>query len=238
LGKLVGDVMLALRVRAQASYEREFDRANGVETEGITYLPELTIKSPNKVLGSEYVPSPSRLADHAFSRLPSDLENYTFVDFGSGKGRIVLRAAMRSFKRVIGVEFAEELYAISKQNVAEFDRGHPHHAPIDLVLGDACEFALPDGPCVFFFYNPFRKPVMERVMANIADSLRRHPRKIYVLHLALKDERDNDADINRAFIESRPFLRRYQGRIGMDDLWNGLQFGSFKMDMFESVEGE
>ena len=40
-----------------------------------------------------------------------------FVDYGSGKGRVVIMAAESPFRKVIGVEFSAQLHAIAKENV-------------------------------------------------------------------------------------------------------------------------
>jgi hypothetical protein len=45
--------------------------------------------------------------DH--SVLPKDLSDFTFVDIGSGKGSILFYACRYDFRRVLGVEFAENL---------------------------------------------------------------------------------------------------------------------------------
>ena len=236
LGKLICDTALSLRVRAQAPFERNFDRQHNVITEGIADLADLTIKGPNKALGSEYVPSPGRLIDHAFSRLPDDLRDYTFVDFGSGKGRVVIRAARRRFRRVVGVEFAKELYELSRKNVDAFTSTRRSHAPIDLLHCDATELSIPDGNCVLFFYNPFRNPVMKRVLRNIETRFIDAPRKLYVIHLALADERGNDADANRVMLQHCDWLTQTMRVPSIANPWIALQFGSFKLDIFESVD--
>src|SRR5437763_11062946 len=40
-----------------------------------------------------------------------------FVDFGSGKGRVVYQAGRLPFRRVIGVEVSEELNRIARRNL-------------------------------------------------------------------------------------------------------------------------
>lgn len=233
---MIEDVKLSIRHRAQRNYERQFDERNRVQTDGIVTLGRLTIESPNKNMGSEYVPSPGRLIEHAFAHLPPDLREYTFIDVGSGKGRILLHAALHDFKQIIGVEFAAELHAISKQNIAAFSAANKHHPPISGVLGDAIDFIIPDGKCVFFFYNPFGRPVMERVLENIAASYRQEPRKIYFMFLSLKHERGNDADANRELLERQAYLRPLKSWNANRGAWIKLQFGSHKLTMYETAD--
>ena len=44
-------------------------------------------------------------------------EGFTFVDLGSGKGRVLLLAALRPFRRVIGVEISASLHTRAQANV-------------------------------------------------------------------------------------------------------------------------
>src|SRR5438105_15577545 len=58
-------------------------------------------------------------------RLLRDLdvdERDVFVDIGSGMGRVVLMAARRPFKRVIGIERSAELVEVARMNLAQSRR--------------------------------------------------------------------------------------------------------------------
>jgi hypothetical protein len=63
--------------------------------------------------GDSHIYAPVRAANaHAALRdLPiGDYAQYTFVDVGSGKGRMLFVAAEYRFRKVIGVEFATDLH--------------------------------------------------------------------------------------------------------------------------------
>jgi tRNA G46 methylase TrmB len=47
------------------------------------------------------------------SRLNISFEDFTFFDFGSGKGRALHLASEFPFKNIIGVEFSSKLHARS-----------------------------------------------------------------------------------------------------------------------------
>jgi hypothetical protein len=49
-----------------------------------------------------------------------DVSGYTFIDMGSGKGRMLLLAAEPPFRRIIGVEFASDLDALARSNVKTY----------------------------------------------------------------------------------------------------------------------
>jgi cyclopropane fatty-acyl-phospholipid synthase-like methyltransferase len=53
----------------------------------------------------------------ALDRLQLDPRDFVFVDLGSGKGRVILRAATRPFRRVEGVEFSEPLHRVALRNI-------------------------------------------------------------------------------------------------------------------------
>lgn len=97
-----------------------------------------------------------------------------FLDFGAGKGRILLAAANLGFRRVVGVEVSSELASIARRNV----RGR---ANIEIVEADAAAFPIPTDAGVFFFYNPFFGTVLDRVLENIRLSVKDQPRRVSLL---------------------------------------------------------
>lgn len=111
----------------------------------------------------------------SFSREPQ-----VFVDFGSGKGRIVLLAATYRFRRVIGLEFLPELNAIARENL-DRARRRLRCADVELVTADATSWPIPRDMTVAFFYNPFHGDLLSRVLDNIESSLRAAPRDITIL---------------------------------------------------------
>jgi tRNA1(Val) A37 N6-methylase TrmN6 len=56
--------------------------------------------------------------------LPINLDDYTIVDIGSGKGKLLLLASNYPFRRIIGVEYAPLLHEIAKKTSRTF--GHRH----------------------------------------------------------------------------------------------------------------
>ena len=46
--------------------------------------------------------------------------DYSFIDFGCGKGRIVLTAALRDFRKIYSIEFSVELSSVARNNVEIF----------------------------------------------------------------------------------------------------------------------
>ena len=53
------------------------------------------------------------------ARLDVDHSEFTFVDYGLGKGRVLMLAAEYPFKRIVGVEFSESLDRTARQNLTK-----------------------------------------------------------------------------------------------------------------------
>ncbi len=96
-------------------------------------------------------------------------EETVFVDYGSGKGRIVCAASRFPFQRVIGVELSPDLSAESRRNIGRLRR--PRAGAIEVATEDATAFALPPHPLVLFFYNPFSGQILERVLERVHEAL-------------------------------------------------------------------
>jgi hypothetical protein len=148
-----------------------WDRKYGVDTAGSIQLASLTVKGPNRKFGNECVCTSPRSFDFMMRYLPADLQDYTFVDFGSGKSRTVVLASRYGFGKIIGVEFAKELVDCARTNIARFNGEWQKCRDLEIVEADAAEFAVPDTPLVIFFYNPFTRDVFDIVLQNIVTSL-------------------------------------------------------------------
>lgn len=104
-----------------------------------------------------------------------------FIDFGSGKGRIVYQAAQYPFRRVIGVEVSDELNAVAKRNLSR-SGNRLRCRNIELVTTDALSYPIPDDLTVAYFYNPFRGNVFDAVIDKLVASLDRRPRPMRIIY--------------------------------------------------------
>ena len=171
--------------RFEYAIDRRFDERCGIETVERAHLDDLTIDSANVEFGDDeeiYVAVPVLALGAMRKVLPDDLDRCTFVDFGSGKGRVLLYASQFPFARIVGVEFAEELHRVAERTVAAGRHPKQRCHDVGVLLQDAMEFEIPDGPCVFFLFNPFERYVLERVVGNICASFERSPRPMHVVY--------------------------------------------------------
>jgi tRNA1(Val) A37 N6-methylase TrmN6 len=169
-------------MRKKLEVDRRFDAQFAVKTGGVTSLSALHITGNNRRFGVNHIASDPDEFESALDSLPPDLEGLTFVDLGSGKGRAVLLASRRPFRRIVGVEFAQELHEAARANLARFPRSAQRCQRIELVCADAAGYQLPDEDLVIFMYNPFALEVMRTIAARARDSLRARPRRMYVLY--------------------------------------------------------
>ena len=81
-----------------------FDALHGVDT-GSVVSADLGIASANVDKGLAYDPCPWSTLRRSL-RLYLCERRFTFVDIGSGKGKVLLSAVVLPFKRIVGVEFS------------------------------------------------------------------------------------------------------------------------------------
>src|SRR5262249_41876406 len=98
---------------------------------------------------------------------PTGLQDFIFIDLGSGKGRSLLMAAAYGFKRIIGVEFMPEWHRAAEENIRKFAAANPSAPPIESVCMDAVDFDFPAEPLVVYLFNPFPEPVFVTVMERL-----------------------------------------------------------------------
>jgi SAM-dependent methyltransferase len=157
--------------------EHVLDRRHGIDTSRPVDLDELGLTA-GKHIG--YVPSGWRNLPSALRHVPHGNED-VFLDLGSGKGRIVIQAAQRQFRRVIGVELSPELNAIAKENLAA-SRQKLICPDVELIETDIAQFQVPDDVTVVYAYNPVRGEIFETAMNALLASYDRNPRPLHLLY--------------------------------------------------------
>jgi SAM-dependent methyltransferase len=177
----------AFRTSGRRAGQR-FDAEHGVTTEALVFLSSLEpeLIGPNLDFATHYEPTPVRDVERLLDAIPPPLEQTTFVDVGSGMGRVVLMAACRPFKLVAGVEISPTLHEVARENLARFDAELLHCRDIRLIRADAADYRFPRGTLAVYLYNPFRAPVLERVLDHIL-AQRRDVTLLY--HTPLERER-------------------------------------------------
>jgi SAM-dependent methyltransferase len=158
-----------------------FDILNGTDTARRIRQTALAVVSEHAEGARDYIPTRGRAFNKLMRRIGFP-EGSVFIDFGSGKGKILLLASRLGFRRVIGVEFSAKLCAFAKQNVDVYRSKILVGNEVEVVCTDAAQYPIPDDANVFFMFNPFGMSVMETVADNIKISLNRKQRSIWMIY--------------------------------------------------------
>jgi hypothetical protein len=182
------------------------DRSYHLETVGNVPLSDLGIDPRDRV---HYAPS-SWSSLSTVARIVPFTPTDTFVDFGSGKGRIVVMAARKyPMKRIVGVEISSELTEIARRNAVR-NGTRLLCRSIDFVTADATVFTIPDDMTIAYFYSPFTGAVFRRVIDNIEVIVRgRSLNRLWVV--LVRPTVGSSADLYRAnddYLNSRAWLSR------------------------------
>ena len=109
-----------------------------------------------------------------------DLElkgNDGIIDIGCGKGSALIEFSRYPFFKVAGVEYSPKLINICRNNLERLKINN-----VDLYCGNAIDFDnyLPYN--YFYFFNPFREAVFQRVLKNIIESLDKTKREGFIIY--------------------------------------------------------
>ena len=163
-------------------FDRRFDSRYGINTCGISTLDKFTINSGNKDHGARYEPSRvlplRRMLMEVPKLMPGDK---VLLDFGCGKGRVLLLGAQSGFKEVRGVEFAAELCGIARRNWEIYQAKTATSTTCQIIQGDVTEYTIQEKENIFFLFNPFDEVIFSKVLANIAKSLQESPRNVFIV---------------------------------------------------------
>lgn len=216
-----------------ANERRSFERKYRLDTEREAYLDHLTITSQRRHNGYYYGASHPRVVTAMIDNVVGELNDRVFIDYGSGKGLVILLAATYPFKEAIGVEFAQELHEIAEDNIAKFDKSVRQCDRVRSLHQDAAEFELPAEACVLYFCNPFGDAVMEEVIGNIESAWRRHGKEIYVLYQQLAEEEEHCLCDPFLLFESADFLVEQPMRFR--SLWERLLLKHLHMKVYKTL---
>ena len=186
LGVRRAAVELLPRHRAyEPAADRSFDDRHGTDTAGSVDPDQLGIEdSSSRSAAILYLPSPPRVTRWMLDRVGVEPSTTTFVDLGCGKGRVVLVAAQRPFRRVVGYEISSELAAIARANGKGYRPPPGLRAPIEIIQADVTTVDLPDGDLLVHLYHPFETPITEAVLRRLEASVDGTPRRVTIAYLA------------------------------------------------------
>src|SRR5215831_18915790 len=152
-------------IRRRIREHEQFGLKHGLDTQTPILIQRLETSAPAAQYANPYEGAAIPLVHRVLRQLGPDLRRFTFIDLGSGKGRVLLIAAQYPFKSVIGVEFSKTLHDIAVSNIQEFVGAGATHTSVTSINCDAGEFDFSEiGDKIVFCYNPFAADLMTRVL--------------------------------------------------------------------------
>lgn len=179
-GFIVGNIRYLIAVHLN----RRFDRRYCVDTSGDIASVHLEVVGENKAYGAAFLSTPEMTFRRALELLPEDLGNFSFIDIGAGKGRALLLASTRNFRKILGVEYAPKLVACARQNFQTYRNPAQLCRDLSCVCADAATFEPPPDDSVFYFLRPFEDNVMDALLQRIKKSYAAKPRKIIIMFVS------------------------------------------------------
>ena len=163
-------------------HEIKGEKKYGIDTIKIDRLGGEKIESEYLIHASIYQGSNYYLIEKAFEYLKNEKVNCGLLDFGCGKGRILVVAAHYGFKSITGIEFSRLFCIEAESNIEKLSANFPA-TEFNVICADASSYKIENFQNCFFFFNPFDEVVLLKVVKNILSSLKEFPRKIFIIYI-------------------------------------------------------
>jgi SAM-dependent methyltransferase len=170
------------------TYEGRYEKQLGINTHSIENLTNLTLAGEESDQNHHYQGASYYILFSVFNHIPAETKHYPLIDYGCGKGRALFVAEQCGFKKLIGVDIAKELIDNANENKRVYQPVNKQ-SEISFLFSDATHYNIPHDAAVFYFFNPFGEDILQKVIHNIKESVKQHPRKIYCIYLNPKYKR-------------------------------------------------
>ena len=170
--------------------ELAFDLIHKTDTktdmEKLDYSPQLSDTFFGPYQGAN--PWIVNLCIKELKKLGLDTRRASFLDIGSGKGRVMILAAIAGFEQITGVELNDNLCHVAKRNLETTQaRLNTFSQPV-ICNVDAALYVPPEELNVAFMYNTFGAGLMRLVIRNLIESRLDHGRAelhepLYIIYL-------------------------------------------------------
>ena len=175
-------ILLLVKYQIMLAEDYYFDFKYKTDTNKKAALEDLEILSANSLHGFKYQATPIKPLKRIFQKINGVLDEKVLVDFGCGKGRVLMIASLFNYREVRGVEFSRELCRIATENCAKFARSIQANTIFKVIESDVTGYQIKPDENIFFFYNPFDSIVLRKVIGNIIRSIETNPRKVFLIY--------------------------------------------------------
>ena len=168
-------------------WDRRFEGDEQVATSGTVHRDNLEpVSTAHADLSYEYGASPRLVVNWILNGLKVDFSRFAFIDYGSGRGRVLLTAAQRPFRAVRGVEFCSVLHEQAQRNIAGCRDADLACPDVKSVFSDVLDFDVPDGDCILYFFNPFEAELLDRVVRKYTDTPKCGQNRVIIVYYNAK----------------------------------------------------
>ena len=163
-------------------FEYYYERKLGIKTLQIANLESLNTLNNDYENNNHYQGASYYVLSILFNKIKKYSNDKSFIDYGCGKGRVLIMAALEGFDPIKGIDLAKELCEISLSNIDKV-KTKIGTTTIDVIQADATNYNEIDNIHIFFFFNPFGRSVMNQVIIQIEESKKRNPRTVYIIYV-------------------------------------------------------
>ena len=146
--------------------EQQWDKLLKIKTSGRDDTKSDCFRYP-------YEPTPyavlERLANSGYIR-----KQDVVLDYGCGKGRVDFFLAYQTRAHCVGVEYDERIIAVAREN----QKAAVSAGRVEIMLGNAETFQVPENVNRCFFFNPFSVEILRTAMARVLESYYENPREL------------------------------------------------------------
>ncbi len=193
----------AALVRKMEEEDVAWDMRFGVETSGDASLEAAGVSGYNAIRGNgTYRPINESFFASGISKIGEDWSKFSFVDYGSGKGKALMLAAEFPFQEIVGIEYAPGLHEVATRNLSRYKSPSQKCNKLRAKMGDALNFIQPKTPLLCFFFNPFDEATFTKVVENIKRDWQSNPRPIILYYFNWRTVQERIA-----IFESEPALK-------------------------------
>lgn len=175
---------LTLLLAYSPERDKSFDKHYGTDTAGSIEPSQLDIQDTTaRDQAILYLPSPTRVTRWMLDAVGIEHEQFTFIDLGCGKGRVLLVASEWPFQRIIGVEISPQLAPIARANAERYQPPSRRCRRVEVQNVDATAFEFPETNLLIHLYHPFEPAVTGAVLSRLQASVEAMPRKVAIAYL-------------------------------------------------------
>ena len=184
--RTVADVFLVAtqKMLAEDAEHKSFDRRHGTDTAGRVDTRDLGISDASaRETARLYLASPPKVTRWGLLNAGVDHREFTFVDIGCGKGRVLLLASELPFKAVHGVDISADLCRIARRNLEIY---RPRVCAVFEVRDqDATTYEFPPGNLFIHIYHPF---AVELIVDLLLQRVKPDGRRVLVAYLVYQSD--------------------------------------------------